>query len=260
MRRDQRAQDNWALLYAQDLALAGRRPLAVAFCLVPEFLGAARRQYAFMLAGLRETARELSDLRIPFWLLQGDPVREVPALVERVGAGALVTDFNPLHVSRRWEQGVSEAVDVPVHVVDAHNVVPVWRASDKQEYAARTIRPKLQRLLPEFLTDIPAVRAHPVAWPGDVPAPDWESAGRGLEVGAAGAPVTWRTPGPRAAAVTLAAFLAQRLAGYDTARNDPNAAGQSELSPYLHFGHLAPQRAAFQSASWVCAASNSSRP
>jgi len=248
MRRDQRARDNWALLYAQDLALAGRRPLAVAFCLVPEFLGAARRQYMFMLAGLRETARELRDLRIPFWLLQGEPVREVPALVERTGAGALVTDFNPLHPSRRWEQGVSEAVDVPVHVVDAHNVVPVWRASDKQEYAARTIRPKLQRLLPEFLTDIPTPRAHPVPWPGDVPGPDWDAAARGLVVGAAGAPVTWCTPGPRAATVTLTAFLARRLAGYDTARNDPNAGGQSELSPYLHFGHLAPQRAAFAAA------------
>ena len=248
LRRDQRAQDNWALLHAQDLALAAGRPLAVAFCLVPEFLGAARRQYAFMLTGLRETARELADLRIPFFLLRGDPVQEVPALLERTGAGVLVTDFNPLHVSRRWEQGVCGRVAIPVHVVDAHNVVPVWRASDKQEYAARTIRPRLQRQLPEFLTDIPPLRAHPVAWPGDVPLPDWEDAGRGLAVGEAGAPVAWCTPGPRAAGVTLTAFLERRLAGYDTARNDPNADGQSGLSPYLHFGHLAPQRAAFAAA------------
>lgn len=35
--------------------------------------------------------------------------------------------------------------------VDAHNVVPVWLASEKREHAARTLRPKIHRLLPEFL-------------------------------------------------------------------------------------------------------------
>jgi deoxyribodipyrimidine photo-lyase len=248
MRRDQRAADNWALLHAQDVALAHDAPLAVAFCLVPEFLGAARRQYAFMLAGLRETARDLDRLRIPLLLLQGEPEREVPALVDRAGATLLVTDFNPLHLSRRWERAVCDRVDCPVHMVDAHNVVPAWRVSDKQEYAARTIRPKLHRLLPEFLTDLPDPERHPVGWPHDAPAPDWEAAADGLDVGDAGAEVTWLEPGPGAARAALDAFLARGLSGYDTARNDPNAGGQSDLSPYLHFGHLAPQRAAFAAA------------
>ena len=34
-------------------------------------------------------------------------------------------------------------------------VVPVWEASPKLEYAARTIRPKITSHLPEFLTDFP---------------------------------------------------------------------------------------------------------
>ena len=46
-------------------------------------------------------------------------------------------------------------VDVPVAEVDAHNVVPTWEASDKQEYAARTIRRKINGRLGEFLTDFP---------------------------------------------------------------------------------------------------------
>ena len=66
MRRDQRVRDNWALLYAQDLARAHDRPLAVAFCLVPEFLGAARRQFAFMLDGLEQVARDLDYEAIQF--------------------------------------------------------------------------------------------------------------------------------------------------------------------------------------------------
>ena len=42
-------------------------------------------------------------------------------------------------------------MNVPFHEVDAHNVVPCWEASDKREYGARTIRPKIHKHLPEFL-------------------------------------------------------------------------------------------------------------
>ena len=49
MSRDQRVEDNWALLYAQELALQMKAPLAVIFCLVPQFLNATLRQFAFTL-------------------------------------------------------------------------------------------------------------------------------------------------------------------------------------------------------------------
>ena len=48
----------------------------------------------------------------------------------------------------------------PLLKVDAHNIVPVWVASDKQEYAARTIRSKIHKLLPEFLTGFPPITVH----------------------------------------------------------------------------------------------------
>ena len=44
--------------------------------------------------------------------------------------------------------------------MDAHNVVPCWEASKKQEYAAHTFRPKFLRLLPEFLTEYPELEAN----------------------------------------------------------------------------------------------------
>jgi deoxyribodipyrimidine photo-lyase len=53
MSRDQRVQDNWALLYAQRLALKLKRPLHVCFCLVPKFLGATIRHFGFMLKGIQ---------------------------------------------------------------------------------------------------------------------------------------------------------------------------------------------------------------
>lgn len=60
MSRDQPGQDNWALLFAQDQALKEKEPLAVVFSLVPQFLGATFRQYAFMIRGLSEIERQNS--------------------------------------------------------------------------------------------------------------------------------------------------------------------------------------------------------
>ena len=40
MSRDQRLDNNWALFYAQELAIELESPLIVLFCLVPEFLNA----------------------------------------------------------------------------------------------------------------------------------------------------------------------------------------------------------------------------
>jgi deoxyribodipyrimidine photo-lyase len=56
------------------------------------------------------------------------------------------------------------------------------------------------------------------------------------------------TPGPEAAGNALHAWVSGRMRGYDDGRNDPNADRQSNLSPYFHFGQLAPQRAAFAAA------------
>jgi deoxyribodipyrimidine photo-lyase len=92
MSRDQRAQDNWALLFAQELALERQVPLVVAFCLVRRFLGAGRRQYGFMLRGLAELEQSLAAKGIPFCLLHGAPQEELPEFVQEHGIAQLVTD------------------------------------------------------------------------------------------------------------------------------------------------------------------------
>lgn len=70
----------------------------------------------------------------------------------------------PLRVPMAWSRDVAAACaekDVSVVQLDAHNVVPVWAASDKQEYAARTIRKKVMGSLPVYLKEYPAVEKHP---------------------------------------------------------------------------------------------------
>ena len=260
MSRDQRVRDNWALLYALECAGAGtsggqKKPVAVVFNLVTEFMGAGARQFVFMLEGLKRMQPILKELNIPFFLLQGDPTEEIPKFVDSCHASLLVTDFSPLRLGRTWREGVSRSVDIPVHEVDAHNIVPVWVASDKREYAARTIRKKIHDKLPEFLREFPEVPEQVVDWPSECARPstiDWDMLIKEARTRGAAVPeVSWLTPGEDAAMKALhgpSGFLSKsRLSKYATKRNDPSVPGAlSGLSPYFHFGHLSPQRAALE--------------
>lgn len=42
--------------------------------------------------------------------------------------------------------------------MDAHNIVPVWVASNKKEIGARTLHPKIHSKLDTYLTDFPEVK------------------------------------------------------------------------------------------------------
>lgn len=115
MSRDQRVQDNWAMLYAQRLALKQQLPLHVAFCLVPTFLAAPIRAYRFMLKGLREVEKECQQLNIIFHLLTGQAENVLPKFVESYKVGTIVTDFAPLRVPRQWVENVGNKItNVPV--------------------------------------------------------------------------------------------------------------------------------------------------
>ena len=71
MFRDQRLRDNWALIHAVDQANKANVPVAIAFNLFDQFLGAKARQLGFMLRGLRLLHRDLEQtLQIPFFLFQ----------------------------------------------------------------------------------------------------------------------------------------------------------------------------------------------
>ncbi|NJD55121.1 MAG: deoxyribodipyrimidine photo-lyase [Nitrospirae bacterium] len=246
MSRDQRAADNWALILAQELALQAKVPLIVVFCLVPEFLNATVRHYGFMLRGLEETLHTLSRKNIPLLLCRGEPVKALPRFLELHRAGALVTDFDPLRIKRIWKSGVASAISIPFHEVDAHNIVPCWQVSSKQEYGAYTIRPKILRGLPEFLTSFPKLRKHPFR---SSPLPSgWRIPGlmASLAIDRSVREVTWLRPGEQQAVKLLRRFLKDGLSAYADARNDPNRDGQSGLSPYLHFGQISAQRIAME--------------
>jgi deoxyribodipyrimidine photo-lyase len=244
MQRDQRAEDNWALLYAQQCALEQQQPLVVVFNLVPVFGKTTLRHYDFMFTGLAETEAALAKKNIPFVLLQGTPTDTISRFVKEHKVGHVITDFNPLRFTDAWRSKVGEQLSVRLSEVDAHNIIPCWVATDKQEFAAHTFRPKVHRQLREWLTDIPSLKQHPHDFDGTFEPTDWETLLAGVDTDRSVAPVDWLVSGSEAAHKTLTEFVETKLAQYDILRNDPNEDALSNLSPYLHFGQIAPQRVA----------------
>ena len=244
MTREQRVADNWALLQAQNFAVKHKRPLVVVFCLVPDYPGANIRHYGFMLKGLQEVEHNLQKLEIPFILLPGNPPETLARYLKKIKGAFLVTDFDPLRIKRFWQNDVAANMEGSFYVIDGHNIVPCWHASPKQEYGAYTLRPKLKKLLPVFLCDFPAIVSYSVGSKKISAAPvDWQkmySYVRDHSV----QEVDWLMPGETAARVSAERFVKEGLQKYIQNRNDPNLDGQSNISPYLHFGHVAPQRVA----------------
>lgn len=245
MSRDQRAHDNWALLFAQQLAIANKKSMIVLFNLIPHFLEATIRQYGFMLKGLQEVELELKKYNIPFFLLSGKPEEEIPRFLNKINASNLVADFDPLKIKRVWKRDVAKKISIPFYEVDAHNIVPALYVSDKLEFAAYTIRPKIHKGLLEFMDEFPRLKKMSTA---EVSADktDWEKIEKSLKVNRDVKEVDWIKPGESSAIKTLEHFLQNKFDNYNELRNDPTKDRQSNLSPYLHFGQISAQRVALE--------------
>ncbi|XP_022068813.2 CPD photolyase [Acanthochromis polyacanthus] len=249
MLRDNRVQDNWALIHAQRLAMKENLPLHVCFCLVvPKSQLSTLRHFSFMLKGLEEVAKECKHLGIQFHLLHGAPGEVLPGFVSDRSFGAVVTDFYPLREPQQWLKDVKKRLpkEIPLIQVDAHNIVPCWEASPKLEYAARTIRGKITKVLSDFLTDFPLVEKHPHAATRAAKPVDWDKTLTSLSVDRTVGETEWAKPGTKAGMAMLESFIDVRLKLFDAQRNDPNAPALSQLSPWIRFGHISAQRVALQ--------------
>jgi len=246
--RDLRAEDNWALLYASQVAQERRVPLFVAYQPASGHLLPGLRHLVFLEDGLRELDADLRARGIPFALLGGSGAKPLIAYANYLGFGEVVTDFYPLRHVQQTQQEAARDLKARLTQVDAHNVVPAW-TFDHLEFAARTIRPKLTRLMPTCLEPFPKLERHPFAPAHPAPPVSWDKLSEGLKVNGEVEPVTWAEPGAKAGLAVLNDFIKHRLVNYDHDRNDPVKDGTSGISPWLHFGFLSPQRAVMEAGS-----------
>ncbi len=75
---------------------------------------------------------------------------------------------------------------------------------------------------------------------------DWNYIENSLNINRDVKEVTWNKPGEKAAQKSFRDFLHNKFDNYHELRNDPSKDGQSNLSPYLHFGQISAQRIALE--------------
>lgn len=226
----------------------------------------------FMMQGLGEVARELEARGIPFCLAAAPPWEVFPAMPN---LAELVTDGACLRHLRQWRQKVGTALadaGVPLYQIETETLIPPSAVSDKQEYAAATIRRKITKQWMGYLEGarnprdfymgdpadyVQRTRANAIgslpALPSHVPSlssrelQDIKNASDFLSILQQRGLTRPNTDvhevkdfvgGSSKGIERLQDFFDQRFALYGSSRNDPAAPTQSEISPYLHFGQI----------------------
>jgi deoxyribodipyrimidine photo-lyase len=243
MQRAQRALDNPALDVAVEAANILQQPVVIFLAPVPFYPHANLRHYAFLAQGIPDIAERARKRGIGF-VLRRYPEHSLAKFCDEVKASLVVGDENPMREPNHWRGLASKKLKLPLWTVDADVIVPS-KLLEKEQYAARIIRPRLKLRLKEFLTPHFNAKAK-IEWekPRGLQAlPDdgsldltehWKELDRTVQ------PVSSFKGGTVEALKLLHEFVTHKLAHYPERHGKPEIDGTSRLSPYLHFGHIGP--------------------
>jgi len=242
MQQSQRAEYNHALEFAVSQANKLDSMLLVAFGLLDDYPEANLRHYTFMLEGLKETRATLASRGIKMVLRRGHPLEVALKLGQR--ASMIVCDRGYLKHQRDWRMQVAHLAPCPVVQVESDVVVPLEVVSEKAEYAARTIRPKIHRNLETYLVGLKRTEAKHQSLGlkiKEIDLEDTEGLLRKLKLDHSVPPVSDLFKGGTSQAVKrFDGFVRHRLKYYDQHSNQPQTNDVSHMSPYLHFGQISP--------------------
>jgi len=149
MQRSQRGRDNHAVDIAVHAANALGLPLVVYFAAIANFPSANLRHYAFLNQGLPDIEEDLAARNINF-IMRHYPRESHEQMIADVNPAMLIGDENPMRGPESWRQKLAAHVTIPFWTVDADVVVPS-KLIEKAQYGAYTIRPRLYRMLPDYL-------------------------------------------------------------------------------------------------------------
>jgi deoxyribodipyrimidine photo-lyase len=242
---NRRVEANHALAFAAELANEHRFSVVVYEGLTCSYPHANDRLHTFVLEGVEETERKLKKLGMGYVFHLRRRRSDANDAFYRLAAdaSAVVTDDYPTFVAREHNQRVPKKIGVPYYAVDSSCIVPM-RHFEKQEYAAYTIRPKIRRVLGEYLKPALGVR---VKRAYDGPASTLHTRVTqakiaelvaSCDIDHSIAPSTEFRGGSRQALRKLRSFLKNNLRRYASKSNQPSENATSNLSAYLHFGQI----------------------
>ena len=241
MQASQRAEWNHALEYAIERANELNQPVVALFGITDQYPEANLRHYAFMLEGLSECQVALRERGIQFAVWHQSP--ELAAAEAAKGASLVVTDRGYVRIQREWRDYVAQQAPCPVFEVETDVVVPIEVTSQKEEYAAATIRPKIHRQWTQFLVPLKerTPKKDSLGLEFDSldlsdPAPVLADLDLDRSVPRQG----YYLGGTSQAKTRLIDFIDRKLGDYAEKRNDPSLAIWSDMSPYLQFGQISP--------------------
>jgi deoxyribodipyrimidine photo-lyase len=242
MQRAQRGVDNHAVNLAVHVANELGLPLVVYFAGISNFPHANLRHYAFLQQGLPDIEHDLAKRNISF-VMRRAPHESHERLLHDAGAAICIGDENPMREPERWRRKLAASIKIPFWTVDTDVIVPS-KLIEKAQYGAYTIRPRLYKLLPDYLTPYENPHAmhewkRPKGFYADSLVEDMTQGWKDLDR-SVGPVEAWKG-GTHAGLRRLNHFTSKLLPHYEKTRDQPELDGTSAMSPYLHYGHVGPQ-------------------
>lgn len=241
MQQAQRGLDNPALDLAIHVGNEMGLPVVAFLSIISNYPHANLRHYAFLEQGLQDIEEDLAQRNVVL-IVRRPPENRLEKFLENVGAALLIGDENYCREPERWRKKLAGRLTLPFLTVDADVVVPS-SLFPRHYYALHHFRPHLLRELPKYLAHQPVVKAE-YEWKrpanfsafslGSPITEGWKHLDRSV------APVETFTGGTHAALRRLSEFVSFRMKSYVEKRNRPEWNATSQLSPYLHFGHIGP--------------------
>ncbi len=259
MRNAARGHENPALNALIHSANRLDQALLVLHAITSVYPYASDRHHTFQLQGARDAHAELSDRDIPYvlYVQNRETAPQMPFREMVRKAGLLIVEEIPVAPFSRWGPALGEAIGTPVLSVDADCIVPMtWpdRFHDRAyKFRNATGDAREKRLAPDWSMpelDVEVAASPPLPFepinPRDVAIPRLLAH---CNVDHGIGPVPDRPGGAKAGYERWNQFRKEGLQTYHRDRNNPAKPGKvSRLSPYLHYGHVAPFRIAREAA------------
>ncbi|NCU42044.1 MAG: deoxyribodipyrimidine photolyase, partial [Candidatus Moranbacteria bacterium] len=242
MQSSVRTRFNHALAFSIQQANKHQLPLIVFYQLLSAYPEANSRHYTFLLEGLRDVEKNLTSLGIALFVgIEKYPQRISLEKLAR-DARLVVTDRGYTRFQKIWRENVSENIPCPLIQIESDSIVPVQTASPKEEYSAFTFRKKIQTHLKNFLVSLPLQRPKLSSLSFCYPTLSLKDSSQKIlshfSLDTSVSPSPLFCGGENEAQKQLNLFLSKKLPFFSEKRNDPSLSISSNLSPYLHFGHI----------------------